>query len=198
MEKVIVEYDNDKVITYDVVLWRTYKKGKKEVLQQNIPALLNNSSVVSYKIVEPKRKRGDGESLSSKYESKNVKEDILKEFQTYDKDVRTLTYKVLLEKFNNKYDTLTISQKQVLKEYINSVDSTPDLRNFYNVKINELKNTLSKETKNIKDKATKIKITEVTKFLTELKKTDKVGDNNLVDLLRYYQLVNEIQIANGI
>ena len=76
MEKVIVEYDNDKVITYDVVLWRTYKKGKKEVLQQNIPMLLNNSSVVSYKIVEPKRKRGDGESLAAKYESKNVKEDI--------------------------------------------------------------------------------------------------------------------------
>ena len=76
MEKVIVEYDNDKVITYDVVLWRTYKKGKKEVLQQNIPELINNSSVVSYKIVEPKRKRGDGESLSTKYESKNVKEDI--------------------------------------------------------------------------------------------------------------------------
>jgi hypothetical protein len=76
MEKVIVEYDNDKVITYDVVLWRTYKKDKKEVLQQNIPELINNSSVVSYKIVEPKRKRGDGESLSAKYESKNVKEDI--------------------------------------------------------------------------------------------------------------------------
>jgi len=30
-----------------------------------------------------------------------------------------------------------------------------------------------------------------------LKKTDKIGDNNLVDLLRYYQLVNEIQIVNG-
>ncbi len=76
MEKVIVEYDNDKVITYDVVLWRTYKKGKKEVLQQNIPELINNPSVVSYKIVEPQRKRGDGKSLSAKYESKNVKEDI--------------------------------------------------------------------------------------------------------------------------
>jgi len=76
MEKVIVEYDNDKVITYDVVLWRTYKKGKKEVLQQNIPELINNSSVVSYKFVEPKRKRGEGESVSSQYESKNIKEDI--------------------------------------------------------------------------------------------------------------------------
>ena len=123
---------------------------------------------------------------------------VLEEFSTYDKDIRTLTYKVLLEKFNDKYDSLTNDQKQVLKEYINSVDSTPDLRNFYNNKIIELKNILVKENKNIKDKATQIKITEVSKFLTELKKTDKVGDDNLVDLLRYYQLINEIQVANGV
>ena len=138
------------------------------------------------------------EHLTKKEVSTNSKESVLKEFSTYDKDVRTLTYKVLLEKFNDKYDTLTNDQKQVLKEYINSVDSTPDLRNFYNVKIIELKSILNKESKNIKDKATQIKITEVAKFLIELKKTDKVGDNNLVDLLRYYQLISEIQIANGI
>ena len=65
----------------------------------------------------------------------------MEEFSGYDKDVRTLTYKVLLEKFNTKYDSLTNDQKQVLKEYINSVESTPDLRNFYNTKINELKAT---------------------------------------------------------
>jgi|TARA_R110000803_G_scaffold32268_2_gene71251 hypothetical protein len=122
---------------------------------------------------------------------------ILEEFSGYDKDVRTLTYRILLEKFNNKYDILTSDQKQVLKEYINSVDSTPDLRNFYNNKIKVLKSILVKESKNIKDKATKVKTIEIAKYLVELKKTDKVGDNNLVDLLRYYQLVNEIQIANG-
>ena len=137
------------------------------------------------------------EHLTKKEVTQNSKQTVLEEFSTYDKDIRTLTYKVLLEKFNNKYDTFTIDQKQVLKEYINSVDSTPDLRNFYNNKILDLKSILKEITKNIKDKATQVKITEVTKFLTELKKTDKVGDNNLVDLLRYYQLINEIQIANG-
>ena len=137
------------------------------------------------------------EHLTKKEINSDKKQSVLKEFSTYDKDIRTLTYKVLLEKFNDKYDILTNSQKQVLKEYINSVDSTPDLRNFYNGKIIELKSILNKESKNIKDKATQIKITEVSKFLTELKKTDKVGDNNLVDLLRYYQLINEIQVANG-
>ena len=138
------------------------------------------------------------EHLTKKKIQKDAKQTVLEEFSGYDKDVRTLTYKVLLEKFNSKYDVLTNDQKQVLKEYINSVESTPDLRNFYNTKINELKATLEKENKNVKDKATQIKISEVAKFLTELNKTDKVDDSNLVDLLRYYQLVNEIQVANGI
>ena len=138
------------------------------------------------------------EHLTKKEINSDKKQSVLKEFSTYDKDVRSLTYKILLEKFNNKYDALSSGQKQILKEYINAVDSTPDLRNFYNVKITELKSTLSKIVKNVKDKTTQIKITEVSKFLTELNKTDKVGDDNLVDLLRYYQLVNEIQIANAV
>ena len=128
--------------------------------------------------------------------TKEVKEDVLKEFQTYDKDLRILTYKVLLEKFNSKYDNLSIEQKQVLKEFINAVDSTPELRDFYNNKIDELKSILNEEAKNIKDKATQIKVQEVTKYLVELDKTTKVNNDNLVDLLQYYELVKEIKVAN--
>jgi hypothetical protein len=128
----------------------------------------------------------------------NPKEDVLKEFSSYDKDLRTLTYRVLLEKFNEKYDGLSTEQKQVLKEFINSVDSTPQLREFYNNKITHLRSILNEESKNIKDKATQIKITEIAKMLTELSKTDKVSDDNLVDLLQYYELVKEIKTANGV
>ena len=130
--------------------------------------------------------------------TKEVKEDVLKEFQTYDKDLRILTYKVLLEKFNSKYENLSTEQKQVLKEFINSVDSTPGLRDFYNNKINELQATLNEEAKSIKDKATQIKIQEVAKYLVELDKTAKVSNDNLVDLLQYFELVKEIKVANGI
>ena len=130
--------------------------------------------------------------------AENVKKDIIQEFNDYDKDTRILTYKVLLEKFNSKYDSLSEEQKTVLKEFINSVDSTPGLRNFYNTKINELKDSLTSVIENIKDKTTQIKLNEVSKFLVELEKTDKVGDDNLVDLLRYYELVKEIKVANGV
>ena len=127
----------------------------------------------------------------------NVKKDVLNEFETYDKDLRILTYKVLLEKFNSKYESLSKEQKQVLKEFINSVDSTPGLREFYNSKINELKISLAENSKNIKDKATQIKIQEVSKYLVEINKTTKVTNDNLVDLLQYYELVKEIKVANG-
>ena len=110
MEKVIVEYDNGKVFTYDVVLWKTYKKGKREVLLNYVDDLINHPSVIEYKIVEPKRKRGDGESLSAKYESKNVKEDIPMPMKIADEivmfargDGKGFT-KEVVEKWNKHFD----------------------------------------------------------------------------------------------
>ena len=135
------------------------------------------------------------EHLTKSEVSDKVKNDVLSEFQTYDKDTRILTYKVLLEKFNDKYDDLSNDQKSVLKEFIESVDSTPKLRNFYNSKIKELKYSILTEAKTIKDKVVKIKLVEVSKLLTELKKTDKVSTDNLVDLLQYYELIKEIKLT---
>ena len=48
---------------------------------------------------------------------KKVKQDLVEEFAKYDKDLRVLTYKVMLEKFNGKYANLNSGQKEVLKEF---------------------------------------------------------------------------------
>jgi len=127
-----------------------------------------------------------------------VKEDVLKEFESYDKDLKILTYKVLLEKFNDKYKDLSDEQKIVLKEFINSVDSTSQLKDFYNSKVIELKEVLSNLSKNIKDKATEIKVLEVSKLLNELDKNSKISNDNLVDLLQYFELVKEIKLTNEV
>ena len=68
-----------------------------------------------------------------------VKEDLIEEFSSYDKDLRILTYKVLLEKFNEKYTSLSDMQKEILKEFITSVDNTPHLKEFYNNKLKKSK-----------------------------------------------------------
>lgn len=133
------------------------------------------------------------EHLSSKPISKESTNTVLDEFQSYDKDLRSLTYRVLLEKFNNKYDTLLEEQKEILKELITSIDNTPRLKEFYNTKVSEIKETLIKLGKTITDKVTKIKIEEVIKILPTLDKTSKVKDDDLTNLLQYYDLIQELK-----
>lgn len=134
------------------------------------------------------------EYLTSKTQNKKeVKENILEEFKSQDKDVRILTYRVLLEKFNDQYGNLNNNQKNVLKEFINGVDSTPKLKEFYNTKINEIKTHLSNLNKQVTDKATQIKINEIINILPSLGKNDKVNDDHLINLLQYYQLVEELE-----
>jgi hypothetical protein len=130
-------------------------------------------------------------------DQEKVKDEVLQEFQTYDKDVRMLTYKILLEKFNGKYSDLYESQKEVLKEFITSVDSTPKLRTFYNNRIEMLKEELTKISKNITDKAVQIKLQEVLPLIVEIEKNQPIKNENIVDLLQYCELVEELKAANG-
>ena len=134
---------------------------------------------------------------SSPMDKVNVKNDIIEEFKSQDKDIRLLTYRVLLENFNNKYSHLSDNQKLILKEFINSIDNTSKLKEFYNAKIYEIKSNLISEIKLVKDKATKIKLIEINKFLIEIGKNKKINSNNLVDLLQYCNLLEELKSSHG-
>ena len=128
----------------------------------------------------------------SSVDKDRVADTILEEFGTYDKDLRVLTYKILLEKFNSKYSELNSNQKRILREYINSIDSTSYLKEFYNKEVAQLHIQLTERSKTINDKVLRIKLDEVKKFLTPLSKTDKVSSENLVDLLQFYSLTEKL------
>ncbi len=129
--------------------------------------------------------------------AKEVESDILKEFKKQSPEMRSLAYKILLEKFNEKYSELSIDQKRVLKEFIESENSGVKLREFYNSKINELRDILKEEISKIDNDVIKIKLDEVKKYLVEIKKTDKVSNDNIVDLLEYFELIKEIKNSHG-
>ena len=126
-----------------------------------------------------------------------VKNTVLEEFKSYDKNLRTLTYHVLLENFNAKYDNLNPKQKLILKEFINSADNGPLLKEYYNKEIVSIKSQLKEETKKVKDKTTKIKLQEIDKLIVEINKRTKVKNNHLVDLLQYHSLLEELTKANA-
>lgn len=123
---------------------------------------------------------------------KKVKQDLVEEFAKYDKDLRVLTYKVMLEKFNGKYSNLNRGQKEVLKEFMNSIDNTPRLKEIYNTKIAEVKKVLQSYTTKVKDDATKIKLLEVVTLLKEIDKGSRISNDDLINLLQYYELTEEL------
>jgi hypothetical protein len=102
-----------------------------------------------------------------------------------------------MEKFNGKYDGLHNSQKEVLRQYVNSVDSTPVLKEFYNAEVEKIKIQLAELNSKVDDKAVQIKINEVVNLIEELDKTSKVTSDNIVNILQYLELVEELKSAHG-
>jgi hypothetical protein len=125
------------------------------------------------------------------------KNTVLENYNKQDKDTRLLTYKVLLEKFNDKYSNLQDNQKTLLKEYVNSVTNSPSLKSYINQEIKEVKKTLTGYSKKVEDKAVAIKLTETKGMIKPLCKKTSVNDDNVINLLNYYELVNELKTIHG-
>ena len=113
-----------------------------------------------------------------------------------DKDLAILTYKVLLEKFNDKYTSLSGNQKQLLKAYINNLSNTHSLKEFINNHKPKLKKELTKKITKVDDKVVKIKLAEVInsfdKFCKINLKSKNVNDNVVLQMMRYYELLQEL------
>ena len=123
----------------------------------------------------------------------NVKDRVLEEYAKMDKGTRILAYRILLEKFNEKYGDLSNAQKSVLKEYINNISNTIKLREFVNESYTSIKLELAELNKKVTDRTTKIKITEVVNLLKPLDKNQNVKDDNIIALLQFHQLVEELK-----
>lgn len=138
------------------------------------------------------------EHLTFTVRKENKPDALMEEYSKYDNDTRILTYRILLDKFNDKYADFSNSKKSILKEFINSVDNPTKLKEFYNTKINEIKKNLIVLNKTTKSQVTKIKLEETIKnVLVELGKKDKINNDHIVNLLQYCDLLEELKQVNG-
>ena len=123
----------------------------------------------------------------------NVRDRVMEEFTNMDTGSRILAYRMLLEKFNSKYATLSDRQKLILKEFINNISNTTKLRDFVNKNFTTIINEITKIIPTVSDKTTQIKLTEVITLLHPLDKSQSVKDENIISLLQYYQLIEELK-----
>jgi hypothetical protein len=123
---------------------------------------------------------------------------MIDEFQILDKGTRALVYKLMLEKFNTKFDSLSVSQKRVLKEYIVNITDTTKLKSFINANFTSLKESLLKILPKIEDTTIKIKVNEVINLINPVLESKKLKDDHVISLLQYQELYDELnKIHNG-
>ncbi len=122
-----------------------------------------------------------------------VKKQNLSEYQEQDKDLRLLSYSLLVDKFNSKYKSLNENQRNLLKQYINNVSNTNSLKEFIDMEVVKIKKALIKLLPNVNDKITKIKLSEAIEYTDTATKGKIVKDKHVVALMRYYELIKEIK-----
>ena len=142
-------------------------------------------------IVETDSKLTIIENITTKKHSKSKKSGNIMENQ--DKDLRLLTYQLLVEKFNKKYSSLNKNQRNLLKEYINNLSNTNSLREFIDNEVKKVKKSLKTHLKRVDDKITKIKLTEAINHTKTATGGQYVKDSHVVSLMRYYELMKELE-----
>jgi hypothetical protein len=127
-------------------------------------------------------------------ENTNIKKDsVIEKFQTQSKDMRLLTYKLLVDKFNEKYSGLTEDQKHLLNKYVTNVNDTTMLREYVQKIIPNIKKQLFAEAKRIDDKVVKIKVEKLSEMLCNVENIKVIKESHILSLLRYFDLIKELK-----
>ena len=134
------------------------------------------------------------ENITRKRISEKTKENVMVEgYKKQEKDLRLLAYSILVEKFNKKYSTLSSKQRNLLKEYINNISNTNSLKEFIESETIKVRKELQSYLPNVSDKVTKIKLNEAINQAETLMRGRIVEDKQVVTLMRYYELVKELE-----
>tara|TARA_B110000285_G_scaffold88251_1_gene101207 strand:+ start:796 stop:1659 length:864 start_codon:yes stop_codon:yes gene_type:complete len=136
------------------------------------------------------------ETITSKPTGKteNKKDKLVESYKKQDKDLRLLTYKILVETFNKKYNNLNDNQKLLLKEYINNLSNTTGFKSYIEKSIPNIIKELNLIKSKIKDKVTQIKLAETISVLSKTKIGKSVSDNHVSSIMMSYELIKELKV----
>jgi hypothetical protein len=133
--------------------------------------------------------------INSSIQNKDVKikDMVMEEYRKQDEDLRAVSYKLLVESFNNKYSNLTTDQKGLLREYINNINNTGKLSEYVSNEVVNLVNSLKEVGSKINDKVTQIKLAETISNIKKIKSVKKIKEQHLSALMMTYELLSELK-----
>ena len=179
-------------------------------IEQFLSSPITNYKVLAsiYKVFESKRESNYDikdifnskitliENITSKPSQKLQPTEDKKLIETYkqqDKDLRLLTYKILVETFNKKYTNLDDSQKNLLKEYINNITNTTKFKDYVSIELPKIVSELKSIKAKVQDKVTTIKLSETISVLEKMKMGKTVSDSQVSSIMLSYELIKELK-----
>tara|TARA_R110000822_G_scaffold277481_1_gene399324 strand:- start:99 stop:953 length:855 start_codon:yes stop_codon:yes gene_type:complete len=121
---------------------------------------------------------------------------VIEMFKSQPKDTRLLTYKLLVDKFNDKYSGLDGQQKRLLNKYITNVNDTDSLKEYLQTIIPSIKQQLKNHVSKIDDAVTKIKVERLSEMLCDVENINIIKESHVLNILRYFDLVKELNEAH--
>lgn len=163
-----------------------YKNFDTSVTEQNQITLIEELANSQFTIVE---------YLSGKTVNKQIKEhsELSNIVRSQEDSIRFLSYKILIERFNQKYKGLDESQKKLLQEYIYNISNTSKLKMYVQQECAKLIKELKKHSAKVTDKVTRIKLMEVATQLTKVEQTQVVKENHMTAMLIGYEILKELK-----
>jgi hypothetical protein len=184
--------------------------NEKFELEQFLSSPITNYKVLAsiYKVFESKK--ADNYDIKDVFNSKvtlieniiarpsaktNKVEDtkLIESYKQQDKDLRLLTYKILVETFNKKYTNLDGNQKNLLKEYINNISNTSKFKDYLSVELPKIVSELKSIKSKIQDKVTTIKLSETISILEKMKMGKSITDGQVSSIMLSYELIKELK-----
>jgi hypothetical protein len=115
-------------------------------------------------------------------------------YEKHNEDLRLISYRLLVDRFNDKYSTLNEDQQLLLKNYINNISNTNSLREYVNKQIPKVKSRITELGEVcIDDEVVKIKLSEVISQLDKIADGRLVKDSQVSTLLMSYELIKELE-----
>jgi len=132
-------------------------------------------------------------STSAPATLKQKEDKLVEDYKKQEKDLRLLTYKILVETFNKKYSNLNDAQKSLLREYINNVTNTSKFGEYYSNELKKVVTELHSIYTKMNDKITKIKLKETINVLKSQKIGKKITDEQVSSMMLAFELIKEIK-----
>jgi hypothetical protein len=183
-------YDLEKFLSCKIPSYKLYASIYKTFMAEakfGGDAILNIQDVASARFTLIEHLIGTGRKNAKKEESA-----LLEEFKNQTEDLRLLTYKIMIDRFNEKYQDLNDKQKSLLREYINDVSGNNTLKNYIVKEVPTLRDSIQRKSNRLNDRVMQIKINEVISQLSNIGKNRGIKDNEITALMIAYQIEKEL------